>query len=45
MFRSKYADVFHGDATWRDLDVPQGDLFDWDASVHLRPPARPTSTA
>ncbi|HLF76843.1 MAG TPA: aconitate hydratase AcnA [Dehalococcoidia bacterium] len=39
MFRSKYADVFSGDASWRDLDVPQGDLFDWDAqSTYVRKP-------
>ncbi len=29
MFREKYAHVFEGDDSWRDLDVPQGERFDW----------------
>jgi aconitate hydratase len=39
MFRSKYADVFAGDESWRGLDVPQGDLFAWDPfSTYIRKP-------
>jgi aconitate hydratase len=39
MFRAKYADVFAGDESWRNLDVPQGDLFAWDAfSTYIRKP-------
>jgi aconitate hydratase len=39
MFRAKYADVFHGDDTWRNLDVPEGDLFAWDPfSTYIRKP-------
>ncbi len=39
MFKEKYADVFHGDETWRGLDVPEGDLFAWDPdSTYVRKP-------
>jgi aconitate hydratase len=39
MFEEKYADVFTGDATWRDLEVPEGDLFHWDPfSTYIRKP-------
>jgi aconitate hydratase len=39
MFRSTYADVFTGDPAWRELPVPEGDLFDWDeASTYVRLP-------
>jgi aconitate hydratase len=30
MFRSKYRYVFEGEENWRNLDVPQGELFAWD---------------
>jgi len=37
MFRSTYADVFTGNETWRELPVPAGDLFAWDAdSTYVR---------
>ena len=29
MFREKYRHVFEGDDDWRNLDVPQGERFDW----------------
>src|ERR687891_269835 len=29
MFRRTYADVFKGDDTWRSLDIPEGELYDW----------------
>ncbi|MBF6600168.1 MAG: aconitate hydratase AcnA [Dehalococcoidia bacterium] len=40
MFRDKYAHVFEGDDSWRGLDVPQGDLFQWqdDSTYIKRPP-------
>src|SRR5262249_44824771 len=39
MFRRTYADVFTGDETWRNLPVPEGDLFDWDpGSTYVRRP-------
>ena len=40
MFRSTYADVFTGDETWRELPVPEGELFAWDpASTYVRLPS------
>lgn len=37
MFLKDYASVFDGDARWRGLDVPEGDLFAWDeASTYVR---------
>jgi aconitate hydratase len=40
MFRSTYADVFTGDDQWRELPVPEGELFDWepDSTYVRRPP-------
>ncbi len=39
MFKSGYADVFAGDERWRELQTPQGDIFDWDAtSTYVRKP-------
>jgi len=39
MFRTQYADVFTGDETWRGLDVPKGELFEWDPfSTYIRKP-------
>jgi aconitate hydratase len=39
MFRKTYADVYAGDAAWRSLPVPEGDLFAWDpASTYVRLP-------
>jgi aconitate hydratase A / 2-methylisocitrate dehydratase len=40
LFRGRYADVFTGDDTWRGLDVPSGDLYDWapDSTYVRRPP-------
>ncbi|OUM98525.1 MAG: aconitate hydratase 1 [Firmicutes bacterium ZCTH02-B6] len=32
MFRERYASVFDGDDEWRSLPVPEGDLYEWDAS-------------
>jgi len=32
MFREEYGKVFDGDAHWRSMPVPTGDLYAWDAS-------------
>ncbi len=43
MFESGYADVYRGDDTWRNLDVPTGEVFEWkDDSTYVR--RRRTST-
>ena len=39
MFSRTYSDVFPGDPAWRDLPVPEGDLFAWDPdSTYVRLP-------
>ena len=39
MFRKEYADVFTGDAHWRALPIPEGDLYAWDAkSTYIKQP-------
>src|SRR3954466_2871787 len=39
MFRKEYADVFSGDDRWKQLQVPTGDRFEWDAdSTYIRNP-------
>jgi aconitate hydratase len=39
MFRETYADVFTGDEQWRNLPVPEGELFAWEAeSTYVRRP-------
>ena len=39
MFSSTYADVFTGDERWRELDTPEGELYEWqDASTYVRLP-------
>ena len=39
MFRSTYADVFTGDDDWRELPVPEGELFAWEPdSTYVRLP-------
>jgi aconitate hydratase len=39
MFRRTYADVYTGDETWRELDIPEGLLFSWDPdSTYVRQP-------
>ncbi|NJK81481.1 MAG: aconitate hydratase AcnA [Chloroflexaceae bacterium] len=32
MFQKTYAEVYAGNERWNKLDVPQGDLFEWDDS-------------
>ncbi|HEU4697688.1 MAG TPA: aconitate hydratase AcnA [Gemmatimonadales bacterium] len=40
MYRKSYAEVFAGDARWRELEVPGGDRFAWlgDSTYVRRPP-------
>jgi aconitate hydratase len=39
MFRRTYADVFRGDERWRNLPVPEGSRYGWDAdSTYVRKP-------
>src|SRR5690606_2357988 len=38
-FRRTYAEVFTGDATWQSMEVPEGDLYEWDAeSTYIQQP-------
>jgi len=38
-FRKQYGEVFLGDASWRGLRVPEGDLYAWDAkSTYIQHP-------
>ncbi len=32
MFKSSYKGVFAGDANWNSLDVPDGEIYEWDES-------------
>src|SRR5712664_3685302 len=39
MFRKEYGEVFDGDARWRSLPVPEGDLYAWDEkSTYIKLP-------
>ena len=39
MFQRQYANVFDGDDRWRSLNVPTGNLFEWDPqSTYVRKP-------
>jgi aconitate hydratase len=39
MFQRQYANVFEGDERWRSLQVPGGELFEWDQqSTYVRRP-------
>jgi aconitate hydratase len=39
LFRRDYAEVFHGDDTWRDLEVPAGHRYEWgETSTYIRKP-------
>ncbi len=40
MFRRTYANVYEGDPEWRELEIPAGDLYAWDASsTYVRRPS------
>jgi aconitate hydratase len=39
MFAKSYADVYTGDERWRALDIPDGELYDWqEQSTYVRKP-------
>ncbi len=38
MFTKNYAGVFDGDETWREVEVPEGDRYDWPDSTYVRRP-------
>ena len=39
MFAKEYGEVFEGDARWKSLPVPEGDLYAWDAkSTYIKLP-------
>jgi aconitate hydratase len=39
MFRKSYGNVFEGDANWRDIKIPAGKIYAWDAdSTYVRNP-------
>ena len=39
MFRKSYGEVFDGDERWNSLEVPSGELFEWDPrSTYVRRP-------
>ena len=39
MFTTRYSEVFDGDEEWRNLPVPQGDLYAWDKdSTYVQEP-------
>ncbi len=39
MFRKSYSEVFDGDERWNSLEVPTGEVFDWDErSTYVRRP-------
>ena len=39
MFRSRYADVYHGDERWRAIEITGGETYDWPAhSTYIQNP-------
>ncbi len=38
MFTKSYEDVFTGDDRWRELDIPEGDRYEWSDSTYVRKP-------
>jgi aconitate hydratase len=38
-YRKEYAEVFEGDAQWKGMQIPEGDLYQWDAnSTYIKLP-------
>jgi aconitate hydratase len=38
-YRKEYSEVFEGDARWKAMSVPEGDLYQWDAkSTYIKMP-------
>jgi aconitate hydratase len=39
MYQKEYGEVFEGDAHWKSMKVPEGDLYQWDAkSTYIKQP-------
>ncbi|MEE4360064.1 MAG: aconitate hydratase AcnA [Pseudomonadales bacterium] len=38
MFRSQYADVFSGDASWQSIAVSDAKTYEWDESTYIKAP-------
>lgn len=39
MFTQGYSDVYAGDDNWRNMEIPEGDMFDWvESSTYVRQP-------
>ena len=39
MFQSSYGSVFEGDANWKGIDSPEGEIYTWDAdSTYVKNP-------
>ena len=38
LFREKYADVYHGNPVWNELDVIRAQRFDWPESTYVKKP-------
>ena len=39
VFAARYADVFHGDEHWREVDAPEGQTYQWDmGSTYVQNP-------
>jgi aconitate hydratase len=39
MFKSSYSSVFEGDANWKNIDSPKGEIYTWDAdSTYVKNP-------
>ncbi|GJM15273.1 MAG: aconitate hydratase A [Thermodesulfobacteriota bacterium] len=39
IFKAQYSQVFEGDETWKGLDTPEGNLYEWsDDSTYIREP-------
>jgi aconitate hydratase len=39
IFKARYADVFHGDKHWREVDAPEGETYKWDiGSTYVQNP-------
>jgi aconitate hydratase len=38
MFKKVYGEVYDGDAGWKSIAVPEGDLYQWPASTYVKHP-------
>ncbi|NNC97983.1 MAG: aconitate hydratase AcnA [Gammaproteobacteria bacterium] len=38
MFKQSYANVYTGDTRWQNLEVPEGQLYDWPDSTYVKNP-------